>query len=244
VSTDKQPTTIGALATTTRLLVRSGIEIGHTLEAMLADGDPLTAEVQLGEKLFLSRILSVDPEGRTFVVACSASREANFALLTAASTTFTCNHRGAHYGFIAGAPREAEQGGAVAIRFAFPLAVYAHQRREQSRIEAPPRVPLRCEIAWGPLSFDAEVVDISLDGFGAIIYEAGIYLAPGTRLERARIIHPQRAPVVVDLDVRHACRVQLRDGTPAIRAGCRFLGAPQDLNDLIRLFVTDLDAGR
>ncbi len=51
-----RPASIDAVATTTRLLVRSGIEIGHTLEAMLADGDPITAEVQQGERLFLSRM--------------------------------------------------------------------------------------------------------------------------------------------------------------------------------------------
>ena len=242
MSTADRPATIDALATTTRLLVRSGIEIGHTLEAMLADGDPVTAEVQAGERLFLSRLLRVESFEGWFVVACSATKETNLALLSAPSATLTCNHRGVHYNFIATAPREIEHEGSAAIRFAFPLALFAHQRRAQPRIQAPARIPLRCEIAWGPLSFDAQVVDVSLEGIGTIVYDTDIHLDAGTRLERVRIVHPERSPVVVDLEVRYSCPALQRDGTPAMRSGCRFLGASEDLNDLIRLFVTDLDA--
>lgn len=237
-----RPASIDAIATTTRLLVRSGIEIGHTLEAMLADGDAVTAEVQQGERLFLSRLLHVDTLEGSFVVACTASKEANLALLTSASTTFTCNHRGAHYGFVAKVQSETDHEGSAAIRFAFPIALFAHQRRAQSRIRMPPSVPLRCEIDWGPLSFDAQVVDVSLDGIGTIIYDTDIDLKTGTRLKGVRIVHPERSPVIVDLEVRYSCRVVGRDGTHAMRSGCRFLGALEDLNDLIRLFVTDLDA--
>lgn len=236
------PASIDALATTTRLLVRSGIEIGHTLEAMLADGDSVTAEVQQGERLFLSRLLQVATLEGTFVVACSASKEVNLALLTAASTTFSCNHRGAHYGFVAKALRETDCEGSAAIRFAFPVALFAHQGRTQPRVQMPPSVPLRCEIDWGPLSFDAQVVDVSLDGIGTIIYARDIHLPPGTRLDGVRIVHPERSPVIVDLEVRYSFNVVGRDGTPGMRSGCRFLGALEDLHDLVRLFVTDLDA--
>jgi hypothetical protein len=73
-----------------------------------------------------------------------------------------------------------------------------------------------------------------------MIYDAGIALTPGTRLRRVRIEHPKRT-VLVGLEVRHVRRVLLRNGRPAMRAGCRFIGARHDIEDLIRLFVTDLD---
>ncbi|MBI2754990.1 MAG: flagellar brake protein [Betaproteobacteria bacterium] len=242
MSTADRPATIDALATTSRLLVRSGIEIGRTLQAMLEDGDPVTADIQQGERLFLSRLLHVEAVEEWFVVACSATKEANLALLSLPSATLACNHRGVHYNFIATAPREIEHHGLAAIRFAFPLALFAHQRRAQPRMQPPARIPLRCEIAWGPLSFDAQVVDVSLDGIGTIIYDTDIRLPTGSRLERVQIVHPERSPVIVDLEVRYSCAAVDRDGTPAMRSGCRFLGAPEDLHDLIRLFITELDA--
>jgi c-di-GMP-binding flagellar brake protein YcgR len=234
--------TIDGLATTGRLLVRSGIEIGRTLEAMLADGDLVTAVWQQGERLFLSRLLLVDPVQEWFALACDSLREANEALLASASVTFTCNHRGAHYNFVAVAPRAVEVDGAPALRCAFPLALYAHQRRATPRVETPARIPLRCEIPWGPLAIDAEVVDVSLDGIGTIVYGSDIQLAIGTKLEAVRIAHPERSPVMVDLEVRYSVRIPGPDGMPAMRSGCRFLGASEDLQDLIRLFVTEMDA--
>ena len=234
--------TIDGLATTGRLLVRSGIEIGRTLEAMLADGDNVTAVCQEGERLFLSRLLRVEPVEGRFIVARSATKEADLALLASSSVTFACNHRGAHYNFVATAPCAVEHEGSAAIRFAFPLALYAHQRRTLPRIRAQPRIPLRCEISWGPLSFDAEVVDVSLDGIGTVVYDAGVRLPTGTMLERVRIVHPERSPVIVDLEVRYSCAIIARDGGPAMRSGCRFLGQSEDLRDLMRLFVTELDA--
>lgn len=234
--------TIDGLATTGRLLVRSGIEIGRTLEAMLADGDLVTAVWHQGERLFLSRLLRLDPVQEWFALACDAIPRANEALLASASVTFTCNHRGAHYNFVATSPSALEIDGALALRFAFPLALYAHQRRASPRVQVPARIPLRCEIAWGPLTLDAEVVDVSLDGIGTIVYGSDVQLAIGSKLERVTIVHPERSPVVVDLEVRYSVRFTGRDGTPSMRSGCRFLGAPHDLHDLIRLFVTELDA--
>ena len=235
--------TIDGLATTGRLLVRSGIEIGRTLEAMLSDGDMVTAVWHEGERLFISRLLGLDPVQGWFVVACDATREANDALLASPSVTFTCNHRGAHYNFVATSPCAVEIDHALAIRLAFPLALYAHQRRTQPRVHVPARIPLRCEIPWGPLTIDGEVFDVSLDGIGTIVYGTDIRIAIGAKLERVRILHPDRGPVEVDLEVRYSVRILSRDGAPAMRSGCRFLGEPQDLQDLIRVFVTELDAG-
>lgn len=231
------------LATTTgRLLVRSGIEIGHTLEAMRADGDRVTAQLDQGELMFLSHLLHVDADAGWFALACSESKEANLALLASVSTSMACNHRGAHYEFVAREPRVTEHSGVAAIRFALPVALLTMQRRARQRSPLPPSVPLRCEIPWGTLVLDAQVVDVSLGGVGTLVYDPGVQIEPGARLKRVRIIHPERRPVLVELEVRYSVRITLRDGRPAIRSGCRFVGARKDLEDLIRLFVTDLDA--
>jgi hypothetical protein len=45
---------------------------------------------------------------------------------------------------------------------------------------------------------------------------------------------------MVDIEVRHVTRVTLPDGKRATRIGCRILAAPGDLEELIRLFIIDL----
>lgn len=223
----------------TGTLVRSRTEIGKSLEEMRAAREPVTASLEGGAHLFLSRLLRVDPRDQAIVLACSELRSANHALLACPSVTFSCNHRGVHYEFMASHPNEVEFEGAPAIQLAFPAALLALHRRAYPRFVPPSSVPLRCIIEWGPVSFEARVVDISRAGIGAIVHDTGIHLEPGTRLPRARIEHPERS-VMVGLEVRHSRQVTLPDGRPAIRAGCRLIGARHDLDELIRLFVTDL----
>lgn len=211
------------------------------LAAMREHGDLVTASVGgRHEILFLSRLLHVDRTQRLILLACSDHKPANAALLEERHATFRCNHGATHYEFTAGNAREAEHAGEPAIALDFPDALVALQRRANARQSVPPRVPLRCEIRLGVLSFEAHIVDISLEGIGALIFDAGVHLEAGTLLQAVRILHPQRAPVVVDLELRYLRPLLLRDGARAVRAGCRILGSRQDVEDLMRLFVTEL----
>jgi c-di-GMP-binding flagellar brake protein YcgR len=230
------------LETTGRLLIRSSIEIERILGEVRDRGWLLAAYPHGGEVLFLSRLLHTDPESKTIIVACSDLRNNNEALLACHSVMFRCNHDGALLEFVASNPDAIAYEGGPAIHLNYPVAVVLLQRRELPRYVLPPGVPLRCEIDWGPISFDAEVVDISREGVGAIVYDLYIRIDPGTVFKRARIIHPQRRPAIVDVEVRYVKKVLLPDGKPANRAGCRFVGGRQDLDDLIRLFITELEA--
>lgn len=218
-------------------MVRSAQEIAGLLESMIAQRDPVTASVAGGEVLFVSRLVRVEPGA--IVLACADEKRANSALLAETVVSFACNHKGVHYRFAAGEPREAEHEGLPAIRLVRPTALIALQRRLHARTPVPPSVQLRCDIRVGPLSFRAQVVDISTAGIGSLIYEVGVRLEPGMRLERATIHHPEREPVVVDMEVRHVTRVLLPSGGVGQRAGCRIVAAAADLEALVRLFVTE-----
>ena len=220
-------------------LIRSATEIAAALESMRADRTILTAGVQHGELLFLSRVLQVTPSRDAIVIACSEWRAANHALLASASAAFSCNHDGHNFEFIASHPREGEFSRELAILLDFPDALLVRQRRVHARVVVPDSAPLKCVVELGALRFDARIVDISRHGVGTLIYEPGVRLEPGTLLPRVRIEHPQRA-VLVALEVRHARRITLPDGRPAMRAGCRIVGAHHDIDELIRLFITEL----
>lgn len=221
--------------------MRSGTEISNVLRASCAAAEILSASLPPDDTLFLSRLLHVDPEAGSIVVAWSTSKDANLAILASRRVAFTCNHEGAHYEFLATEPRETDHGGQPGIQFAFPDALLVLHRRSHQRYAVPPQVPLSCEISLGPIAFDAKVVDISLSGIGAIVYDASIRLETGMMLRRTRIIQPRGRPVVMDLEVRHISRIILPDGRAAHRAGCRFIGAAGEIASLIRFFVTELN---
>lgn len=222
------------------MLVRSGIEIANALRAICAAGETLSASLPPDDILFLSQLLHVDPEAGSIMVAWSAAKEANAAILAARRVAFGCSHDGAHHEFLALDPRESGHGGRPGVQFAFPVALLVLHRRASRRYAVPPHVPLTCEISVGPLSFEARVVDISLNGIGAITYDAGIHLEPGMLLRRARIVQPRERAVIVDLELRHISSIVLPDGRTAHRAGCRLIGDADETARLIRNFVTEL----
>jgi c-di-GMP-binding flagellar brake protein YcgR len=123
---------------TGQLLVRSGIEIGHTLEAMLAAGDTLSAELACEEHLFITRLLEIDAQDGTMSIGWSESKEANALIMERQSIEFCANHEGLHFRFIADHPREANIGGRPVIQLSLPKAILAVQRRALPRYKVPP----------------------------------------------------------------------------------------------------------
>ena len=227
---------------TGRLLLRSGTEIAGALRATCAAAETVSASLPPDDTLFLSRLLHVDPEAGSIVIAWSTSKDANLTILATRSVTFRFNHDGVHYEFLASDAHETDHGGQPGIQFAFPGAMLALHRRSHTRYIVPPQVPLTCEIRVGPIAFDAKVVDISLNGIGAIVYDAAIHLEIGMLLKRTRIVQPRGRPVLVDLEVRHISRIILPEGGAAHRAGCRIIGAKGEIESLISFFVTELGA--
>ena len=225
-----------------QLLVRSGIEIGRTLEAMRAAADAISAELESEESLFISRVLEVDARNGTMTISWSESKQANAELMGKRSITFNANHESVHVQFIADQPRETDFGNRSAIQLSLPKSLLAVQRRVLPRYKVPPKLPARCEISLGPVVFDARIVDVGLGGIGALIYAPEIRLDAGMIIERARILFADQAPAPAALEVRHVRAVTLADGSVANRAGCRFIASAPVIEALVRLFVTELEA--
>jgi c-di-GMP-binding flagellar brake protein YcgR len=234
------PDITSRLSTTGQLLVRSGIEIGRLLDSMLRDGAAVTARLPQQEMLFLSQLLYVEPVRGLLLLQYSDHKPANSAVLAARSLTFHCNHRGAQFAFKGEAPRQAAHAGQPCIQCLFPTAMLGMQRRAHGRVQVPAQAPVDCDLRMGLQSFPARVVDVSLDGIGMLITDSTIPLCEGTRLEHARIRHPQSKPFLIDFEVRHVTRVTLSDGQRASRVGCRVTSPRATLEELIRLFIVDL----
>ena len=228
------------MATTGRLLVRSGIEIGRILDSMLEDGDTVTASLP-PLLMFLSKLIRIEPANGTMLLAYSDNKKANVAALAARSLVLRCNHRGAQFAFAGDRPRYAADAGEPCIRCGLPTTVLGMQQRlGRAGIQAPAEATVRCDLRIGERVFASRLIDVSLDGICALIADPAIPLCAGTRLEGVRVRHAQAEPFQVDLEVRDATRATLPDGRPASRVGCKLVAPREVLEDLIRLFVIDL----
>jgi c-di-GMP-binding flagellar brake protein YcgR len=228
------------LATTGRLLVRSGIEIGRILDSMLEDGDTVSASLP-PQLMFLSKLIRVEPANGTMLLAYSDNKKANQAALAARSLVLRCNHRGAQFAFSGDRPRYAADAGEPCIQCGLPATLLGMQQRAgREGIRAPAEAVVRCDLRMGERVYASKLIDVSLDGICALIADPAIPLRAGTRLEGARIRHAQAEPFQVDLEVRDATRITLPEGRLASRVGCKLLAPRGVLEDLIRLFVIDL----
>jgi len=217
-----------------RRLLHSRADIARVLEALVARRETVTAELACDGGQFTSHIIRADPSGQFIVITMAADESANAALLALPRVTLVSTPGDWHVEFVAVEPREVMHEGTPAIRLRYPEVLAARQRRQHSRVDVPPMVPLRCMADAGGLTpFDAQIVDISLSGIGVLLYSSDIALEPGTMLLGCRIAVPGRGPVTTDLEVRYSEVVTLPDGSRARRSGFRIVNAPDEVKELV-----------
>ena len=215
-------------------LLRSGAEIARVLEPLAARREVVTAQLEIDREQFSSLFIHADPARQFILITTAANESANAALLARPRVTLVSAPGGWHIEFVAVEPREVMHGGTPAIRLRYPEVLTAQQRRQHSRVDMPPKVPLRCIAdAGGITPFEAQIADISVGGIGILLYPSDVTLEPGTVLIGCRIAVPGKPPVTVDLEVRHSEVVTLADGSRARRSGCRFVNATNDVKKLV-----------
>jgi len=227
---------------TDEFLTRSRTEIARILLEISRQGTPVTATLDQDQQLFITRILQVDAESGRFVIDYSPSKAANSTLLCAGAIVLHIEVGRSHIVFRASSPFAVAYEDRPAIRLDFPAFLVRHRRRAHPRYKIPPQMRLKCIVECpGFLPFELEVVDISLEGQGMMLPDLGIMLDPGTILQNCRIIYPGRRPILIDLEIRYSKTLLQPDGSQKRRVGCRFLGNPSDIADLIRMFSVRLD---
>lgn len=229
-------------AESAELLTRSRAEIAEILGAVAGAGSPITAYLESGELLFVTRIRHVDADAGRIVVNYGLSKPANAALFTTKNIMLHCTHGNLHVRFLALSPVEIEHQGEPAVQMKFPEYLLQYHRRMHHRVRIPPQLRMKCIVDCpGFIPFELQVVDISRGGQGTIIHDPGIKLEPGVVLTGCRIKHPLRPPISVDLEIRYSTTTRIEDGTLKVRAGCRFVGHSDDVAELIGMFSLDLD---
>lgn len=240
-ATMTSPNLATRLATSGRLLVRSGIEIGRILNSMLGDGD--TVRSNLSPRLMLlSRLIRVEPANGTMLLEYSENKKANAAALAANSLVLCCNHRGSQFAFRGDRPRHVADAGQPCIQFELPTTLIGTQQRRGrvARIQVPAQAMVRCDLRMGLLVFASRLIDVSIDGHCELITDPMIPLCANTRLEGARVRHALAEPFLVDFEVHHVSRIRLPNGKVVSRVRCKVLGSSELLEGLIQLFIIDL----
>lgn len=223
------------------VLYRSRIEICRILQSLATEQCIISGDMG-NSRFFISNILFIDPHEEFFLVRYSANKVINAELFKLPSLSFTANFRESHFAFEVFSPSETQFEGQLVVRFDIPAALINYHRTEQPRINIPAELSLRCIAdAQGFIPFESHITDISHDGLGGIIYDPDIKIEPGAVLKGCRIISPNASAVVADLEVRYVRLITLPDGSTANRAGFRFIQSPHEVDELINLFIQDLD---
>jgi c-di-GMP-binding flagellar brake protein YcgR len=235
------PVIYGKKASPENVLYLSGMEICRLLQELSAKHSSIVAEIGTSWT-FVSHVLLVDPREDRLVISYCANKLLNSKVLETPAQRFTANYQDAHLVFETSSPVETQFEGQPALQYAIPRALAYYHRRESPRIRIPAEISLRCIAdAGGFIPFESRITDISRDGLGILIYDRDIRLEPETVLKRCRIIVPGGKAIVADLIVRHAGTIHLQDGTPASRAGLRFVQKSDEIAELVNFFIQNLD---
>lgn len=224
-------------------LVRSRLEIERILRSVVEKKTPVLAFFPAIDHFFMSRLRQVDADLGFVAMEYGGEKAANAAMVAARSVTLSSNDAGVDIEFLGLDPVETTLiDQAPGIRIQFPEVLLMRQRRAHHRIRSVPGVPLRCIAdTGGAISFEAEIVDLSVGGLGAMSYDVSIVLEPGTVLRKCKVIHPGGTAIEVDIEIRYSIVLVLKDGSRVRRSGCRFLGAQERFEDLMKVFVLDLE---
>jgi c-di-GMP-binding flagellar brake protein YcgR len=223
--------------TTGQLLVRSGIEIERILDAMIRESSPMQA--RLPEHMFISRLLHFNAAEQQVLVAYTDHKPANAAVLSAKSVTFMANHHGAQFAFACTKPRQGMHNGRPAILMTAPSIVLAMQPNRKPGGKVPGEADVRCDLWMGVISFEARLVDMSLDGKAFLLSDPAIPLCAGTKLKDARIRDGEREVLTADIDVDQVNQTLLPNGKHATRIGCRIVADREKMEKVIRLFILE-----
>lgn len=212
---------MGATADAARALPTEA-EIG-VLEALVAQGEVLSARIDALSPLLRTRLLFVDPHREFLVVSPEVDPAAEDRLLGLDEISFFVEWGQWRIAFAGSRPQPALHDGADAVRLRFPEQVAIGRRRMHERVPVPAE-SMRCVAGSGAgNAFEATVTDISAGGVGLQVEARSVAIEPGMVFRGCRIERRAGEGQVVDLEIRHTAVTRAPDGRSLLRMGCRFV---------------------
>lgn len=209
----------------TRYFVHQPREIVRIMRGLIQQRALVSAIFNGGEDLLLTIVLEVDPAANIVVLDYASNEALSQRLLEAERVIYVTELERVKVQFSGPAPRRGVYAGAPAFFTEIFQEVLYLQRREFYRLQTPLSSPLRCRVPLPrQLPRDVVLLDISAGGIATRAEVADSqWLNIGAMLYGCNIALPDSAHLEVTLQVRNCCKITLRNGRLALRAGCQFI---------------------
>ncbi|MBE0621510.1 MAG: flagellar brake protein [Burkholderiales bacterium] len=237
-----------ASADQSRYLIHSRLEIAAILKTLSRSGRMVTAYFGADDDFILTSILAVNADQNTAFIDCDANAASSRRALQAKNITFVAVHDRIKIQFSAASLSQTRLDGRDVFSMPIPATLLRLQRREYFRITTPLTRPLVCIIdeQASPEREQTEmvIVDISCGGVAVIDPAEPAEIEVGARLRGCRIPLPEIGQVAVDIVVKSASEVTLKNGKTQRHAGCEFLNMKERDRGLIQRYISRLERER
>ncbi|GGP26188.1 flagellar brake protein [Silvimonas amylolytica] len=227
-------------------LLSNPLEIGAVMRQLVQRGDFVTVYFSHGQKLMLSRILTVDVPNREIVLDVGGHEPTNEALAQSDRNIVVALPDGVKIQFVIGRPKLIKYEGSPAFSVPFPKDLIKLQRREFFRIETPLVRPWLCDTVLADRQRAMlEIHDISLGGVGLWATPAqAAQLQAGEQLSKAELELGQWGAMSVALEVRSRRVMTNRTGQEVHHIGCRFLNLNRQAEATLQKLLAQLERER
>lgn len=227
-----------------RFTVRSRMEIGRILQAIMQQHEPVTAHYGSAGESLLSAIVAVDGDSGEFFLDLSPDAQANRRLLEAGRAVLVSFHDRVKVQFAAERVEQAVHAGRPALRVQLPAALLKLQRREAYRVQPPLSAPVTCVCFGVRGRFEMRVLDISIGGMRLGGAAPDGEMAAGMRYQRCMLSLPEVGNIETAINVHYVVEARLRDGRGSTAVGCSFERLAPGMETLLQRYVIKVDRER
>lgn len=233
-----------------KYMLHSRTEILYILRSMVKKSCMTTVFFDQGRNFFLTAIIEVDERQNRIVLDCGSDKEVNQRALQTPRLLCTANLDKVKIQFSLNGLQSIQSGGHPAFSAKLPEVLLRLQRREYFRLDTPQGNPILCHVKVRnqnnvQAAMDLPLVDISGGGVGLMVpLSAESYFPIGSAIAGARIDIPEEGVIQIDLAVRNAFRVTMRNGNQHLRVGCEFINLPGNRLNMIQRYITRVERER
>ena len=226
--------------------VTSSIEIQFILKAIQQEKSLLSLFPERSNQFVLSSILAIEPAKNLLVIDLGNDPAMNELVLKADTVTCVSTQNRIKIEFCCVKLQLVQFEGRPAFSTKIPSSLLRFQRRNFYRIMTPVSHPATCLF---PIPANNEqqseaifnLFDISCGGMALIDQHYALDLEPGKVFAGCQVNLPDTGNVVVTVEIRNSYSMTLKNELSCQRAGCEFVGLPEDSRMLIQRYIIKLE---